>query len=57
MIEWTIPVSELIIDGIIVSAIWQTLSHFSSKKQKKHLEEQLDNLYNRVVEARDKTKE
>lgn len=56
-VEYNIAVLELVIDGIIVSAIWQVLSHFAGKKQEKHLEARLDELYDRIVEAREEAHE
>jgi hypothetical protein len=56
-IEYNVAVLELIIDGIIVSAIWQVLSHFAGKKQEKHLEARLDELYDRIIEAREEAHE
>lgn len=55
-IEYKIAVLELIIDGVVVAGIWQILSGIAGKKQEKHLEKKLDNLYDRIIETREEAK-
>jgi predicted ribosome quality control (RQC) complex YloA/Tae2 family protein len=49
-------ITDTLIDGLIVSAIWQYFSHRETKNREQHLEEKLDNLFHRIQEARDEAK-
>lgn len=56
MFTFTISVSDIIIDALFVSALWQVISVRQSRKFEQRLEEELNELYCRIVEARDEAK-
>jgi hypothetical protein len=50
-------ITDTLIDGFIVSAIWQYFSHRETKNREEHLETKLDELYHRIQEAKDEAKQ
>jgi hypothetical protein len=50
-------ITDSIIDGLLVSAIWQYFTVRESKRREKHLEEKLDGLFHRIQEAKDEAKQ
>lgn len=56
-LNWEFSITDTIIDGIIVGAIWAILAHYDGKKEKEHLEEQLDELYEKIEKLRQENDE
>jgi hypothetical protein len=50
-------ITDSIIDGLVVSAIWQYFTIREAKRRDQNLEEKLDNLFDRIQEARDEAKQ